>query len=147
MLVGDGLLEFGKCWPDCVREDWEALRLLLNWSRLAKERESWRDVLQQILEHTQQNAGKILLINLYRHILLLDIMKVLLVGRVRDHPELLTIRLAQCMLQVTRQDKKITSFQPAWLIRCSTPHRGQPSAIFSCLHLRIWQPATDLAAT
>ena len=22
----------------------------------------------------------------------------------------------------TRQDKKITSFQPAWLIRCSTPH-------------------------
>ena len=48
----------------------------------------------------------------------------------------------------TRQeDKKITSFQPAWLIRCSTPHRGQPSAIFSCLHLRIWQPATDLAAT
>ena len=47
----------------------------------------------------------------------------------------------------TRQDKKVTSFQPAWLIRCSTPHQGQPSAIFSCLHLRIWQPATDLAAT
>ena len=23
---------------------------------------------------------------------------------------------------VTNQDKKITSFQPAWLIRCSTPH-------------------------
>ena len=40
------------------------------------------------------------------------------------------------------QDKKITSFQPAWLIRCSTPHQGQPSAILSCLHLRIWQPAT-----
>ena len=25
----------------------------------------------------------------------------------------------------TRQDKKITSFQPAWLIRCSTQHQGQ----------------------
>ena len=49
--------------------------------------------------------------------------------------------------QLTRQDKKITSFQPAWLIRCSTPHQGQPSAFFSCLHLRIWQPATDLAVT
>ena len=35
----------------------------------------------------------------------------------------------------TRQDKKITSFQPAWLIRCSTPHQGQLSAIFSCLGL------------
>ena len=23
---------------------------------------------------------------------------------------------------VDHQDKKITSFQPAWLIRCSTPH-------------------------
>ena len=23
---------------------------------------------------------------------------------------------------MARQDKKITSFQPAWLIRCSTPH-------------------------
>ena len=29
----------------------------------------------------------------------------------------------------TRQDMKITSFQPAW-IRCSTPQWGQPSAIF-----------------
>ena len=43
----------------------------------------------------------------------------------------------------TRQDKKITSFQPAWLIRCSTPHQGQPSAIFSCLHLRTWQTAKE----
>ena len=26
------------------------------------------------------------------------------------------------LLYDSRQDKKITSFQPAWLIRCSTPH-------------------------
>ena len=36
--------------------------------------------------------------------------------------------------QISRQHKKLTSFQPAWLITCSTPH--QPSAIFPCLHLR-----------
>ena len=24
-----------------------------------------------------------------------------------------------------RQDKKITSFQPAWVVRCSTQHQGQ----------------------
>ena len=34
----------------------------------------------------------------------------------------------------------------ASLIRCSTPHLGQPSGFLSCLHLRNWQPATDLAA-
>ena len=33
----------------------------------------------------------------------------------------------------TRQDKQITSFQPSWLSRCSTPRQGQPSAIVSCL--------------
>ena len=42
-----------------MREDLEALRLLLNWSRLAKGRESWRDNIQQILAHTQQNAGNV----------------------------------------------------------------------------------------
>ena len=30
----------------------------------------------------------------------------------------------------TKQDNKVTSFQPAWLIRCATPHQGQASAIF-----------------
>ena len=48
-----------KCWTDPVREDLEALKLLLNWSRLAKDRESWRDKVQQILGHTQQNAGNL----------------------------------------------------------------------------------------
>ena len=46
-------------------------------------------------------------------------------------------------LACTRQDKKSASFQAAWLIRGSTHHRGRPSAAFSCLHLRSWQPATD----
>ena len=46
-----------------------------------------------------------------------------------------------------RQDKKVILFQPAWLIRCSTQHQGQFPASSSRLHLRIWQPATCLAAT
>ena len=46
-----------KCWTGYVREDLEAVRLLLNWSRLAKDRQLWRDQIQQILGHTQQNAG------------------------------------------------------------------------------------------
>ena len=52
-----------KCWTDYVREDLEALRLLLNWSRLAKDRESWRDKIHQILGHTQQIAGNVSLIH------------------------------------------------------------------------------------
>ena len=45
------------CWTDYVREDLEALRLLLNSSRLAER--LWRDKTQQILGHTQQNAEKV----------------------------------------------------------------------------------------
>ena len=52
-----------KCWTDYVREDLEALRLLLNWSRLAKDRELWRYKIHQILGHTQQNAGNLELID------------------------------------------------------------------------------------
>ena len=48
-----------KCWTDYVRGDLEALRLLLTWSRLAKDRELWRDTIQQILGHTQQHAGNV----------------------------------------------------------------------------------------
>ena len=36
----------------------------------------------------------------------------------------------------TRQEKKITSFQPAWLFRCSIQHQGQFPASSSRLHLR-----------
>ena len=35
-----------------------------------------------------------------------------------------------------RQDKEITSFQPAWLIECSTQHQGQFPASSSRLHPR-----------
>ena len=41
-----------KCWTGYVREDLEALIMLLHWPRLAKGRESWRDSFQQILGHT-----------------------------------------------------------------------------------------------
>ena len=43
-----------KCRTDHVREDVEALKMLLNWSGSAKDRESWEDNIQQILGHTQQ---------------------------------------------------------------------------------------------
>ena len=42
-----------------VRQDLEVLKMLLNWSRLAKDRESWRDKTHQILGHTQLSAGNI----------------------------------------------------------------------------------------
>ena len=41
----------------------------------------------------------------------------------------------------TRQDHYT---QPAWLIGSTTPHQGQPSAVFSCLHLRVVQPFGNL---
>ena len=46
------------------------------------------------------------------------------------------------------QDKTAASFQPAWQTRCLSHHEGRPSAIsfFPCMHLRMWQPATDQAA-
>ena len=45
-----------KCWADHVREDLEALGMLLCWSRLARARNAWRDRLHNILGHPQQNA-------------------------------------------------------------------------------------------
>ena len=45
------------CWTGHVREDLEAHRALLSWSRLAEDGECWRDTIQQILGHTQQSAG------------------------------------------------------------------------------------------
>ena len=35
------------------------LKMLLSWSGLAKDRESWKDKIQQILGHTQQTAGNV----------------------------------------------------------------------------------------
>ena len=46
-----------KCWTDYVREDFEAPRLLLDWSSLAKNSDTWRYQIQQLLGHTQQNTG------------------------------------------------------------------------------------------
>ena len=43
-----------------MREDSEALRLLLNWSNLAKDRESWTEKIQQILGHTQQKLERVI---------------------------------------------------------------------------------------
>ena len=48
LLVGAGLQ---------MLEDFKALRPLLCGSRLAKDKGSWRDNIQQILEHTQRHAG------------------------------------------------------------------------------------------
>ena len=31
----------------------------VNWSIIAKDGESWRDTIQQMLGHTQQNAGNV----------------------------------------------------------------------------------------
>ena len=41
-----------KCWTDYVREDLESLKLLLNWARLAQDRDTWRNKIQDLLGHT-----------------------------------------------------------------------------------------------
>ena len=38
---------------DYVRVDVNSLKLLLDWARLAQDRESWRDKIQELLGHTQ----------------------------------------------------------------------------------------------
>ena len=44
-------------------KDLEALRLLLNWSRLAEDRESWKVKIKHILRHTQQHAVNVCMIH------------------------------------------------------------------------------------
>ena len=39
-----------KCWTDHIREDLEALKSLHNWARLAQDRDSWRDIIQDSLD-------------------------------------------------------------------------------------------------
>ena len=62
MCTGPLLAYAGLRWTGCVREGLEALKMLLNWSRFAKDRQSWRGNIQHILGRTQQNAGHVYLI-------------------------------------------------------------------------------------
>ena len=53
-----------KGWTDYMREDLEALKVLHNGARLAQDRDSWRHGFQELLGHTQHDAGNVYLIDL-----------------------------------------------------------------------------------
>ena len=46
-----------------LQEDLEALKPLHNWARLAQDRDSWRDRVQELLGRTQHDAGNVGLVD------------------------------------------------------------------------------------
>ena len=65
MAAVSGKVQRWQSWPALfglalqVGMHLEALKLLHNWARLAQDRDSWRESIQELLGHTQHDAGNV----------------------------------------------------------------------------------------